>query len=284
MLPDPFVIMLIGLTVTQVCEDCVRRLADENLHAIKNKFASLLALADSKLQGKSISMRNLRVFLAGLYSPDDDSNDARAIDASDFLNEVLGTAQDMGEILMEMSKRGLVNYKNYRALHSIVAQYAGDDHELMERVNEYGQELAGFALVTKMQDFLDVELQQCKQSGRDKLLDDLTVKVKKNVTEHTLQYVSDLWDSLARQLKLPQCSMLFDKVAEGCIELSWLFPSHLTTFVTRRAQESIEYFIEQRFLQVTIAGRCIFESGVSVHENVIGEEKSPERKVGVSLQ
>ena len=269
--------VLTGLTVARVREDCAFNLAFENLRAIKGKFASLLALADSKLHGKSISIRNLRVFLAALYSPDDDSNDARAIDASGFLDEVLGTAQDLGDIFVGMSKRGLVNYKNYHALRSIVAHYAEDDQELMEKVNKYGEELAGFALVTKMQDYLDADLQTCEQSEPDKLLDDLTIKVGGNVTECTLQYVSDLWDSLACQLKLPQCSMLFDKVAEGCIEISWLLPSHLTIFATRRAQESTEYFIEQRFLQVTIAGRCIFDSGA---ENISGEEESPRRKVG----
>jgi len=276
--------MLTGLPVAHVRENCVFDLAFENLQAIKGKFASLLALADSRLQQKSISMGNLRVFLAALYSPDDDSNDARAVDASNFLNEVLGTAQDVGEILMEMSKRGLVNYKNYRTLRSIVVHYAEDDQELMEKVNQYGEDLAGFALVTRMQDYLDVELQDCDLSGHDKLLDKLKIKVRENITERTLQYVSDLWDSLSFQLKLPHCSMLFNRVAKGCIEISWLLPCHLTTFAIKRAEESIEYFIEQRFLQATIAGRCIFESEVSIHENINGEEKSPGRKVGVSLQ
>jgi len=45
----------------------------------------------------------------------------------------------------------------------------------------------------------------------------------------------------------------FDKVAKDCIDTSWLLPYHLTTFAIRRAEESIEYFIEQQILQVTIA-------------------------------
>ena len=70
--------------------------------------------------------------------------------------------------------------------------------------------------------------QQGEQSKPDpKLLDELSVKVKANVTEKTMKYVSELWDSLAYRVKLPVTALLFQKVAKGCVQITWLLPFHL---------------------------------------------------------
>ena len=74
----------------------------------------------------------------------------------------------------------------------------------------------------------------------------LSLKVGENVTERSLQYVKEVWDSLARRLQIPHSALLFEKVADGCIEIIWKFPSHLTTFIVRRAQENTNYFREQQ--------------------------------------
>ena len=140
--------------------------------------------------------------------------------------------------------------------------------------------LAGYVLVTKMKDYLDVDLQQGEQSKPDpKLLDELSVKVKANVTEKTMKYVSELWDSLAYQVKLPVTALPFQKVAKGCVEITWLLPFHLTHFATRRLQESTDYFQEQNIIRVTIAGRCLYEELPPVQESARKEETDLIKKV-----
>ena len=72
------------------------------------------------------------------------------------------------------------------------------------------------------------------------------------------------------------------KVADGCIEIIWKFPSHLTTFIVRRAQENTNYFREQQVLRVTIADRCIYQGEAPTSENINEEKKGPNwRKVCV---
>ena len=94
--------------------------------------------------------------------------------------------------------------------------------------------------------------QQGEQSKPDpKLLDELSVKVKANVTEKTMKYVSELWDSLAYRVKLPVTALLFQKVAKGCVQITWLLPFHLTHFARRRLQESTNYFQEQKKVTTT---------------------------------
>ena len=252
-------------------------LAKENLQKIKGKFATLIALAEGVLQGKNIKMSNLRPFLTAHYLPEEDDNDTRAINPSTFVSQVLG-AQSVSEILQSLMVHRLLSYKNFYILRSIIDHYASDDIEMETKLDEYEQELAGYFLVTKMKDYLNAEIEQSEHSKLDpNLLDELSFKVKANVTEKTVAYVSELWKSLIRQVKLPVTTVLFHRIAEGCVKITWLLPCHLTEFTTRRLQESTNYFQEENILQVTIAGRCVYDEVPSVQDRK--EEIHPERKV-----
>ena len=255
-------------------------LAKRNLQKIKDKFAPLLALAHRVLQGKDIDMSNFRLFLTAHYLPEEDDNDTRAIDLTKFVSQVLGTAQSVSEILQSLMIHRLLNYKNFDVLRSIINHYASDDVEMKVKLDEYEQELAGYVLVTKMKDYLNAEIQQSEQSESDpKLLDELSLKVKANVTEKTLTYVNELWKSLVRQIKLPVTALIFHKIAEGCVEITWFLPSHLTEFTTRRLQESTNYFQEENILRVTIADRCVYEELPPVQESARKDEIDSGRKV-----
>ena len=254
--------------------------AKENLRMIKDKFASLLELAHRVLQGKNIDNSNLQLFLAARYLPEEVSNDAKEINSSRFIVEVLGTAQSLGEIFELLMIQGLLSYKNFYVLRAIINHYASDESEMKDKLSEYEQALAGYVLVVKMQDYLDAELQQGEQSKPDpKLFDELSVKLKTNVTENTLKYVNELWDSLAYQVKLPVTALPFHKVAKGCVEITWLVPFHLTHFTTRRLQESSDYFQQENIIRVTIAGRCVYEELPPVEKSARKVVTYPGKKV-----
>ena len=251
---------------------------------IKDKFASLVALGDCNLRGKITDMQNFRVFLACCYSPEDDSNDSRAVDASDFVDKVLDTTQSLSDVLVALTNRGMLSFKNCHILRSIIDKYASDDQELKEEMRKYEEELTGFALVTGMKDYVDdvsLSPQDEESEANTGLFTLLSLKVGKNVTDHTLQYVKEVWDSLAHLLKLPHSALLFKRVAEGCLEMIWTVPSHLTDFIIRRAQKSTEYFQEQQVLRVTVANRSIYEGEAPTPDNTNEKEDPNWRKVGV---
>ena len=257
-------------------------LAKENLQKIKFEYATLLSLALSVLQRKNIDMPIFRVFLIALYLPEEDSNDAREINPSRFIAEVLGTAHGLSEIFQSLLAQGLMDYKNCYVLRSIIDRYASDEIEMKKELNEYEETLAGYVLVTKMKDYLDAELQEGEQSKPDpKLFDELSVKA--NVTGKTLKYVSELWDSLAHRIKVPVTALPFHKVAKGCVEITWLVPFHLTHFATRRLQENTDYFREENIIRVTIAGRCVYEELPPVEERARKVETDQGKKVTATL-
>ena len=265
------------------------------------------------LQRKNITPSILRTFLVALYLPGDTSE----IDTNIFISQVLGSAQDLGEVFQSLIKNGMLSYRNFRILHCIIYNFASDDIEMTSKVDEYEQELAGYDLVTKIGDYLNAEVERSEQLRQDpnlpdelvdqvkttvtekvlkffselwhllvyrewsksdpKLLDGLSIKVEARVTEKTLKYVNELWDSLAYQVQLPITALLFDKIAEGCLEITWLLPFHLIHFTTRQLQESTDYFREQKILRVTIAGRCIYEELPPVQVSTRKEENKGEK-------
>ena len=249
----------------------------KNLQKIKDIFASLIALAERVLQEKGINILNFRLFLTARYLPEEDSNDTKVIDPSKFVSQILGTTQSIGEILQSLMIHRLLSYKNIDVLCSIISHYASDDIDMKRKLDEYEEELAGYILVTKIIDHLDVEHQQSVSEPDPELLHELSVKVKANVTEKTLKYVSELRDSLAYRVKLPVTAVLFHKIAKGCVEITWLIPCHLTDFTRRRLQESTDYFQQENILRVTIAGRCVYEEPPPVQE----EETDPGKKVTI---
>ena len=230
--------------------------AKENLRMIKQKFASVLALALTLLQDKNISVPNLRVFLAAAYVPIGESNDARAVNPSRFISDVLGTAQSLSEVFEALMSHNLLNHINYHVLRSIIDHYA---HEISAKLKEYEDQLGGYFLATNLQDYLAAELEQSQQTKpASKLLEDFSLKVNINVTQKKIKYVRELWTSLGCRIGLPLSALPLHKVKKGCIEIVWHLPSHLTHFATIQVQENTNYFREENVLQVTIAGRCIY--------------------------
>ena len=130
------------------------------IRSINRKFASLVALGHRNLRGKIIDMQDFRLFLAFCYSPKEDNNDSRELDPSNFVDKILGSAQNLSDVLEALRKTGLLNYKNYDIFRAIIQEYASDDQELNEKLTEYEVEVAGYAVVTKMVGYMDAELQQ----------------------------------------------------------------------------------------------------------------------------
>ena len=90
------------------------------------------------------------------------------------------------------------------------------------------------------------------------LFNKLTVKIDANVTDHTLEYVNNLWKSLTNQFALPRLAMILHKVAEGCIGVTWLFPANLVKHITTMVQETANKFAEEHILSVMLEEKCIY--------------------------
>ena len=192
-------------------------------------------------------------------------------DGSDTVTTVVESAKSLDEIFRALSKHRLWDYLNYHLLQSIIEAFAHDDKELKSMMEQYQKDLTGHVLTLRIQEYLDVTKHPIAMSDSDNLADEvvslkqkyelfrkLTAKYEINITNHTLSYVIDLWQSLANQFALPRPAMILHDIAEGCIGITWLIPANLVKHVMRMARESANMFAKKNVLRVTLEEQCIY--------------------------
>ena len=242
--------------------------ARRNVRMIQGKFSTLVTKSRERLQSRGINVEDVKAFLIIMYS----SPNSR--DGSDTVTVVVESAKSLNEIFCALSRYGLWDYLNYYLLQSIIEELARDDNELNEMMEQYQQDLTGYILTLQIQTYLNatqyvqpavtthdsesladgtVSLQQ-----KQELFNKLSVKTNANVTDHSLSYVTNLWQSLAKQFALPQPAVILHDIAEGCIGITWLIPANLVNHITRMARETANMFAEEQILRVTLEKRCVY--------------------------
>ena len=237
--------------------------AQRNIRKIKGKFSTLVTKSRTRLQSREISIEDVQTFLVTMYS----SPNSR--DGDYMVATVVESTRSLDEIFRALGKYGLWDYLNYYLLQSIIEEFGSDDDELNGMMVQYQRDLTGHILTQKIQMHLDAVVTASENSAdenvpvsspqhKHKLFKKLSVKVEANVTDYSLKYVNDLWQSLANQFSLPQPAMILHKVAEGCIGITWLIPANLVKYVTRMAQKTSNVFDERHILRVMLDERCLY--------------------------
>ena len=229
-----------------------------NIVTIKGKFSRLVTTSCTRLRSRNVNIEDFQTHLITMYS----SPGSR--DGSGTVTRVVKHAKSLTEIFQALSEYQMWDYLNYYLLQSIIEQFAGDDDELKTMMEQYQKDLTGHILTLKIQTYLDAT--NYERSADEKLpalpppniFKKLTVKVKANITEHSLSYVYELWRSLAIQFDLPQPAMILYDIAEGCLGIMWLLPINLFKYVTEMAQRSLDMFARQQIQRVMLEEKCLY--------------------------
>ena len=241
---------------------------ERNVQVIKSKFSNLVTKSCETLQSREIDVEEVETFLIIMYS----SPNSR--DGNNMVITVVGSARSLKEIFRALSIYGFWDYINYYLLQSIIEKFACDDDELNNMMEQYQKDLTGYALTLQIKTYLDAThcLHPISTTGdsdtpadmiippqqKHELFEELSVKIDANVTDHTLSYVIDLWQSLEKQFRLPQPVMILHNIAKGCISITWLIPANLVEYITKMAQETSSVFAEKHILRVMLKEQCIY--------------------------
>ena len=244
-----------------------------NCVIIGRKWGALVAHTDEvlqdKLDSKEITSNRFRLFLGNLYSCQGKMN------GSQFVKKLFKPCVNISEMFEMLTVEGVWDFMNYYLLESIIEEYGDDRTKAM--MEQYKQDLTGYLLVTKIKDHLDaVDLEHPTRRilpiPQEELFSLLTTKTEGvNISDHTLKYVKDLWESLRKQFSLPKHILVLYKIGDGCLEITWCIPSKLAAYVVRKAKESEDYFREQQFLRVSVDGVHMYtesEAGVQLKDMV----------------
>ena len=127
------------------------------------------------------------------------------------------------------------DYWNYEAIANIVQEFSSDDPELTSLLETYRQDLQSYKVTEKLTDHIDAfsltPEEEEEQATRydQQYYKTFSMKLQKRFTDHSLNYIDDLWNEFATLYSLPPYLALLDRIHKGCVSIVWLVPSHLAS-------------------------------------------------------
>ena len=113
-------------------------------------------------------------------------------------------------------------------------------------ISAYKQYLSGFCATTKLIDYIkytnidrrqgDNKLGRYTREQCRKLM--VTLETKRTITEHSLQYIQELWEIFAEEFDIPFLTAVLDNVLSGSLAIIWLVPSDIAEKIVASAHKS----------------------------------------------
>ena len=92
----------------------------------------------------------------------------------------------------------------------------------------------------------------------------MRLELKRNVSEESLQYVAELWESLAIEFELPLLTAVIDRIVKKCLEITWLiFPSDAKKIIVATAAGHTDFFEKYAITLLTIDDITIYQKASS---------------------
>ena len=218
--------------------------ARQNYQMIRGEFAKLLRNASSRLQS-IINIDEFQLFVVSLFQPGD----------------CIPDSVNVHGIFCAITKNGLWDCVNYFPLQQIIKEFAFEDVQMTEWLKQYEDARSGYMLCTKISDHIGaVAVSDSSDTDSDEQLKEkpakydpryyrrLSLKVRAEVTEMSMQYVSELWESLASHYCLPSRAAILDSVHAKCILVTWLVPTKHTLELIEKAHADSVFFEKHNVL------------------------------------
>ena len=242
-------------TCADLVNDHIVRVIKENIENIHRSFANLMIKVTDKLKNKVIDLKKFRLYILTSFNTGD----------------ILDGKESVADIMEALSCRKLWDYSCFTRIEGLVKDFGGEDKELAGWIRDYKSELAGFKATTKIVDYIKVysaeqEIADSSQSLRENMArydhqycHKLTGKLKSHVMrEKTLDYVDELWRSIADHFLLPSLPALLDSIHEGCVEVTWLVPTLSALQIKANIQDSTEFLNELEVIKVIVDDKTLY--------------------------
>ena len=235
-------------------EDCATAIEQLNQQIINRKFGELLEDSCMKLREKGVDMKNFCHFLGGLFPPGDWIPESPSVD----------------EVFDFITHHKLWDYWNFFPLAMIVDKYLSKDKEMKAKIETYKTDLASYKATTKIVDYIKIVASE--SSSDDSSEEQTPVKLKYNrryycklsakldmkFTDHTLEYLDDIWKEFAGLFNLPSIVALLDCICERSILIVWYIQSHFAPQIFKTAPHSVDFYLKHHITRVEFDGVCIY--------------------------
>ena len=230
---------------------------------LKDDFTSLLWKMSEKLIEMNVNMKDLCYHVEWLFPGD-----------------CIPTRSDPEpgpkEIFSALMGKKLMNHLNYNPpLESIAKKFDKTaDSSLLDLVENYKVKRTAFVATTSLADFIS-KCENEEEADPDEPLDKtkydkaffrkLRLKLKIKITIETIEYIDDLWRSLADEFLLPSLSALLDKVISGSLTIVWLVQENIIQKILERIPVASDFFRRHHITEVFIDDECVYMDTEQLH-------------------
>ena len=241
-------------------ESLLDEVITRNEDRIKECFSAFVTNVYNILSKKDIDMTAFHVFISIQFPC-----------PGDF---VCSTAT-IPEVFAALNKNGLLDFFYFSPIEKICDMFGQKDENLKRLISDYRSNLSGYKATTKISEY--IRACDCRSvediANPAHLLPrrydirycfELAIKLKKQVTEKTLEYVDEFWNSMIDHCLLPPLPVLLEHIREGCMEITWLIfadaASHVEAKLKDVDAEVAEFLRESQVIQIKLENRVLYAS------------------------
>ena len=224
-------------------------MAETLLRKIKSRFSLLVIEVQKSMASLKVDTSTVEQFLLNYFEGDCD------------IPEDAG----LSKIFKSVTKARLWCYDHYGPLEELAESFLPEDDPARVKVTEYKSQLTGFQATTWIIDFVKLnELEDCEEipdrlfspkrynSHYQKLT--IELRLNKDMSELTLEYVNTFWKILAKEFHLPPLTAVMDKIVEGSLRITWLILPHIIDKIRATYFKSVEFFQQHNIIKIELYG------------------------------
>ena len=226
--------------------------ASENHQTILGKFADFQTNVCNKLFTNGVDAEQVRLYVESRFSP---------------IDCIPPPPADLKDIFGAITRHRLWDYFHCSPLIQIAEKFGANDSEIKVWVQTYKKDLKAYSMVAKVKDYIEEDLlvADTPPIKRAKYENHSPVEWKTKFLDHSLQYLTDVWESFSYHYLVPDSppTALLDRVRRGCLSITWLVPSGLIPQLIERARSDADFFERHRFLSVKVGEEYVYEEEVT---------------------
>ena len=227
-------------------------MTEKALAEIRSMFAALVIevrkAVEIKVDMKNIEVKDVRQFLVDFFAGECD----------------IPKGADVCEIFESVSRAKLWRYDHYSPLQKLAKYCLPKEHPAVGQTTEYISRYAGFCATTSIFSFVklsellendlpeDNQLFSPKKDNRYYRKLTLKLKMKKTISEVTLKYVNELWESLQEEFDLPPLTAVIDKIVQGSLEITWLVLPHAVEKIRTMFYKSLKFLWQHNIIGIDL--------------------------------
>ena len=224
-------------------------MAETVLRKIRSQFSLLVIKVRSAMQRNKVDALDVHQFLVTYFEGECD----------------IPEVPDFTKIFNAMTTTKLWRYDHHGALEELAESFLPEDDPARVQVTKYKSQLTGFYATTRIIDFVKLnELEDHeeipsrifspkKYNGHYQKLR-VELRLERDVSELTLEYVDKLWRALAKEFHLPPLTAVMDKIVEGSLTITWLLLPHIIEKIRATYFKSVEFFQQHNIISIQLYG------------------------------